>query len=151
MKFGNPWREGREWRNLWANREGGLTLLVARLKQTSRAGRREGTKKKILFWFCSCLKVWYKILTWNTFISFTMLSHQKDCITEIDRSDADRIKSKNKLFFSALILPYLSQPKSTHINLNNPSFARFFKCNRQNDATEWDRYEIYGKKKLVGR
>ena len=150
MKFGNPWRDGREWRNLWANREGGLTLLVARLKQTSRAGRREDTKKKItLLGFVPVQNLDSKFLH-EIHLSPSWCRPTTN-IDTIDTSDADRIKSKNKLFSSALILPYLSQPKSTHVNLNNPSFAWSGWCSIKIDATEWDRYEIDGKNKLVGR
>ena len=118
-------------------------------KQVER-GEGRIPRKKSLFWVLSLSKIWIQNFSHEIHLSPSWCSPTTN-IDTIDTSDADRIKSKNKLFSSALILPYLSQPKSTHVNLNNPSFAWSGWCSIKIDATEWDRYEIDGKNKLVGR
>ena len=115
-------------------------------KQVEGEGRIP--RKKSLVWVLFLSKIWIQ----KFHMKYIYLLHDAvplQTLITIDTSDADRIKSENKLFSSALIHPYLSQPKSTHVNLNNPSFAWLVWCNMQIDATEWDRYD-YGKNKLVG-
>ena len=56
----NPWRPGWEWRYLWTNREqggGGLTLLVASLRQTSKSRGKWGHKKAKCFHIFSLLDI----------------------------------------------------------------------------------------------